>query len=166
MLLTNVRKSLIVAALLLGVAACGGDDGADGPAATTAGPDATFSVDEPLDNVAGLSDACTAVSNLSFALTGAVSGDNANVEDFIAAAKSQSPSSIHGDIDIMGEAIRQIDAFYDKIGGNPLTDPNIIQSLSEDDLAEFDQIFDNDEADAAFDRLSEWAEAECAQVGG
>lgn len=160
------RKALAALGVMLVVAACGGDGGADDVSGTTIAPGATPTVGEPLENIAGLSESCAAISNLSLALTNAISGDVGNVDDFIATAKSQAPSDIHPAIDVMGDAIHEIQAFYEKIGGNPLLDPSLIQKLSEDELAEFDQIFDNDEADAAFDQLAAWAEEECVPLGG
>lgn len=153
------RKPVMIGlALLMTVAACGGGGQVD----TTIGADGQVRVDGPIDNVAGLSTACEGLANLSLALTNAFTGEIGRTDEFVAAAKGQTPGELHDEIDVMAGAIADLEEMYAEIGGNPLTDPEFFSNMTPEQLDRFDAAFDNEEADAAFDAISEWAEQECA----
>lgn len=160
------KRAVLAAVLSLALvsAACGGGDSGDELFSTSIGPEGQVNIDEPIDNIPGVSESCEALANLSLAMTQAITGDVGNTADFIAAAKAKAPGEIQADIDALAEGLLAIEAFYQEVG-NPMTDPNFFTNVSEEDMERFDELFDNEAMDTAFENLGEWAESECA-LGG
>ena len=170
---------LLVALLALTLAACGDDDDvadlADDPTTTTSGSvvgggsddgssgsDTTFPTS--VGNIPGVSSECEAYANLSLALVNVFSG---GFTGFGGDLVSALPPAGQADGAIVVDALQR---FSDGMAaaGIDLTAQGGMAAMDADQLQAFSDLSEEiftDEIDAAFDRLSELVEAECA-VGG
>ncbi|NND02531.1 MAG: hypothetical protein HKN91_07070 [Acidimicrobiia bacterium] len=151
------HASLVLGALLLIAAACGGSD------------------DEPLDgsgsastvgNVAGLSAECESLTNLSIAMTSMFTGSPEEVERLLAGVQSV-PSGIAEDVELLEMAIRELAAAWAEVGDNPLSNPTALTEMTDADRERIEAVMDRFSDDAtndAFDRIGEYA-AECIRLG-
>ena len=163
----RLRYALI--ALLLVVVACGGgdtgagsdDDGDFDPS----GSDDTFSFETPttVGDLAGVSDECESLTNLSIAMTAMFTGSPEQVDGLLAGVRSV-PGEIADEVDILTDAIRGLTAAWSEIGENPLTNPAGLTELSDSELAEIEALvdqFDNDATNDAFETIGEYVAREC-----
>jgi len=170
---TPARSFILLVVLALVVAACGDDDlvgdvaqDGDGPfgngVVTDDGGDLgdLGGVTPGVGNIPGLSDACQAYVNLSFAMTGAFSGNFSGIDDSII---SDLPPGAQADGAIIVDALRR---FSDGLqaAGIDLSDPTNFATLTPAQMEEFQALGDTvftDEVDAAFDRLDDSISADC-----
>ena len=179
------RFATLVAVLALVVAACGGgDDDADagtgnGNGARTEAPsdnggggdddnnnnnnnlgvNTTF-----LGNIAGLSDECTAIANLSIAFSQAFTG---TFEDVPADIINSLPAEARAEGQILADALDEFASGLEEAG----IDLNLLEgigSLTPDQIQQYSEVSErvfNDEVEDAADRLGEAAEG-CAPGAG
>lgn len=166
---------LLVLLLAVTVAACGDDDVSDlGDGQTTSAPvfggDGDGSDDDnttfptAVGNIPGVSSECEAYANLSLALVNVFSG---GFSGFGGDLVSSLPPSGQADGAIIVDALQR---FSDGMAaaGIDLSAAGGMATMDADQIATFTQLSEEiftDDVDAAFDRLSELVEAECA-VGG
>jgi hypothetical protein len=158
----------MLAALVLVLAACGGDPVGDAAADTPYGDGGSIFDDAGGDtlpgsvgNTPGLSGECEAIANLSLAMSSAFLG---NFNGFDGNLIGSLPSGIQADGAIVVGALQE---FSDGLAaaGIDLASPSGMAGLSPEQMEAFstlsEEIFD-DEVNDAFDRIGEAAEAECS----
>ena len=169
------RLLAVLLALALIGAACSGDSvddaiqeeaqnqgtgGGDGGGGDGGDDDGTIP-NTAIGDIPGVSDECEALANLVLGFSQLVVGGDAS--QILAAAQSGLPSSLDDEIAIIMEAA---DQYADALGGIDLTDPNAFATLSPEELAQLEeasQAIDTDAFNNAFEAVSTYAEAECAQ---
>ena len=156
------RHVAIGAALIVAiVSACGGSDDTEG-SVTTVPDNGAGDVITTFGNIPGVSDECTAIANLSVALTQAVSGSLGEVSDDILDAI---PADARADGQIILDALREFagrladDGIDLTQGGLAGLSPEQLETYVEASADIFDE-----EVEAAADRFSQYA-VTCAPGG-
>lgn len=167
----RLRTILLVTLLAMTVAACGDDDvsdlgGGQGTNVPGFGDDGfgdSSSLPTSVGNIPGLSSECEAYANLSLAMASVFSG---GYDGFATDIVSQLPPEGRADGAIVADALQR---FADGLAAADIDLSNGgMATLSAEQIEAFSAISEdvfNEDVEAAFDRLSDLVEAECA-IGG
>lgn len=176
MRMTPLGALALAAALSLGAAACGGDDGDEDASATTTeapadGGDDAGDDGDATDDTTGLDDLdlsgdCEFLLGAATAFSSAFSGENADFDDIAEGFEeltNGAPDELQDDVEVLAQAYRE---FADAIGDVDFNDPEAFSDPEvQQRFAEAGAIFESDEVVEANESFSNFAEENCSAEG-